>query len=49
MKTGLTMPLVFENIFEPLVPRPADPSGVDALAQRSREFIESVLAGLQQA
>ncbi len=49
MKTGLTMPLAFENIFEPLVPRPADPSGVDALARRSREFIESVLAGLQRA
>jgi sugar phosphate isomerase/epimerase len=49
MKTGLTMPLAFENIFEPLVPRPADPSGVDALARRSREYIESVIAGLQRA
>ena len=49
MKTSLTMPLAFENIFEPLVPRPADPRGVDALAQRSRQFIESVLAGLQHA
>jgi len=49
MKTSLTMPLAFENIFEPLVPRPTDPRGVDALARRSREFIESVLAGLQQA
>ena len=49
MKTGLTMPLAFENIFEPLVPRPADPSGVDTLARRSREYIESVLAGLQHA
>ena len=48
MKTGLTMPLAFENIFEPLVPRPADPSGVDALARRSREYMESVLAGLQR-
>ena len=48
MKMGLTMPLAFENIFEPLVPRPADPRGVDALARRSREFIESVLTGLQQ-
>jgi sugar phosphate isomerase/epimerase len=49
MKTGLTMPLAFENIFEPLVPRPTDPSGVDALARRSREYVESVLAGLQHA
>ena len=49
MKTSLTMPLAFENIFEPLVPRPTDPRGVDALAQRSRQFIESVLAGLQHA
>jgi sugar phosphate isomerase/epimerase len=49
MNTGLTMPLAFENIFEPLVPRPADPSGVDALARRSREYVESVIAGLQRA
>ena len=48
MKTGLTMPLAFENIFEPLVPRPKNPDGVDALARRSREYIESVLAGLQR-
>jgi len=47
MKTGLTMPLAFENIFEPLVPRPLDPIGVDRLARRSREYIESVLAGLR--
>lgn len=47
MNTGLTMPLAFENIFEPLVPRPTDPAGVDAVARRSREYIESVLAGLR--
>lgn len=46
MRTGLTMPLAFENIFEPLVPRPADPAGVDALAKRAREYIESVIRGL---
>ncbi len=46
MRTGLEMPLAFENIFEPLVPRPATPEGVDALARRSREYIESVLRGL---
>ncbi|HUS07878.1 MAG TPA: sugar phosphate isomerase/epimerase [Bryobacteraceae bacterium] len=48
LKTGFVMPLAFENIFEPLVRRPTDPAGVDALARRSREYIESVLRGLQQ-
>ncbi len=47
MRTGLTIPLTFENIFEPLVPRPAAPEGVDALARRAREYIETVLRGLQ--
>ena len=46
MRTGLTMPLAFENIFEPLVPRPAAPEGVDALARRAREYVETVLRGL---
>ena len=49
MNTGLAMPLAFENISEPLVPRPKDPARVDALARRSREFIETVLAGLRFA
>lgn len=47
MRTGLTMPLACENIFEPLVPRPAKPEGVDALARRAREFLETVIRGLQ--
>lgn len=46
--TGLTMPLACENIFAPLVPRPDRPEGVDALARRAREFLEVVVAGLQQ-
>ena len=46
MRTGLTMPLAFENIFEPLVPRPATAEGVDALARRAREYIGGVLRGL---
>ena len=45
--TGRTMPLVFENIFEPLVRRPDAPEGVDALARRAREYMESVIRGLQ--
>jgi len=44
---GLKMPLCFENIFAPLLPRPKDPSGVDALARRAREFMEVVIQGLQ--
>ena len=47
MRTGFTMPLACENIFEPLVPRPAAPEGVDALARRAREYLESVLRGLE--
>ncbi len=37
--TGLEMPLACENIFEPLLPRPARPEGVDALGRRAREFL----------
>jgi sugar phosphate isomerase/epimerase len=47
LRTGLTIPLVCENIFEPLVPRPADPAGIDGLARRSREYLETVIRGLQ--
>ena len=49
MKTGLTMPLAFENIFEPLVARPKSPDGVDALARRAREYVETVVGGLAAA
>jgi len=44
--TGLTMPLCCENISAPLLPRPKTPEGVDALARRAREFLETVIAGL---
>lgn len=47
MNTGLTIPLTFENIFEPLVPRPQVAEGVDILARRAREYVETVLRGLQ--
>ena len=46
--TGLTMPLCCENIFAPLLPRPTKPEGVDALARRAREFLETVTQGLQR-
>lgn len=45
--TGLKMPLCFENISAPVLPRPTDPAGVDALARRAREFTEVVIQGLQ--
>ncbi len=46
--TGLDMPLAFENIFEPLKPRPTTAEGVDELARRAREYVESVIDGLQR-
>jgi sugar phosphate isomerase/epimerase len=46
-KTGLKMPLCCENIFEPLVPRPASPEGIDELAKRAREYLETVTRGVQ--
>lgn len=46
--TGLDMPLCCENIFAPLLPRPSDPEVIDALAQRAREFLEIVIAGLHR-
>jgi sugar phosphate isomerase/epimerase len=46
--TGLTMPLCCENISAPLVPRPKEPEGIDALARRAREFLEIVIQGLHQ-
>ncbi len=47
LRTGLTMPLACENIFEPLTPRPRTADGIDALARRAREFLETVIRGLQ--
>ena len=46
-RTGLTMPLACENIFEPLVPRPSTAEGIDSLARRAREFVETVIRGIQ--
>jgi sugar phosphate isomerase/epimerase len=45
--TGREMPLCCENISAPLVPSPAEPEGIDALARRAREFLEVVTRGLQ--
>ncbi len=46
--TGRTMPLCCENIFAPVIPRPNNPEGVDALARRAREYLEVVIQGLQR-
>jgi sugar phosphate isomerase/epimerase len=45
-QTGRAMPLLCENIFEPLVERPKEAEGIDALARRAREFLETVTRGL---
>jgi sugar phosphate isomerase/epimerase len=45
--TGRVMPLCCENVFAPVLPRPADPEAIDTLARRAREFLEVVVAGLQ--
>jgi sugar phosphate isomerase/epimerase len=45
---GLKMPLAYENIYAPLVPRPREAAAIDALARRAREYLETVIAGLQQ-
>jgi len=47
--TGRKLPLCCENIYEPLVPRPSKPEGIDALARRVREYLETVIAGLRVA
>lgn len=49
MRTGRPMPLAFENIFAPLVPRPKTPEGVDRMARWAREYVETVIEGLKAA
>jgi sugar phosphate isomerase/epimerase len=46
---GRDMPLCCENIFAPLLPRPEKPESIDDLARRAREFLETVIMGLQRA
>ena len=45
--TGLKMPMACETIWEPYTPRPDTPEKVDALARRTREYLEAVVAGLK--
>lgn len=49
LSTGRTMPLCCENIFQPVLGMPATAEGVDRLALRCREFLETVVAGLRSA
>ncbi|MCC2668012.1 MAG: family glycosyltransferase [Armatimonadetes bacterium] len=48
-QTGRKLPLCCENISAPLLPPPTDAAGVDRLALRAREFLETVIQGLQRA
>ncbi|HET6423020.1 MAG TPA: TIM barrel protein [Planctomycetaceae bacterium] len=47
--TGRTMPLAYENLFAPLVPRPTTPEAIGVLARRAREYLETVIAGVQRS
>ena len=49
IRTGLTIPLVCENIFEPLTPRPSNPETIDTLERRAREYLEAVIRGLEHS
>jgi len=46
--SGLTIPLAYENISAPLVPSATTPQEIDRLARRAREFLETVIDGLQR-
>jgi len=45
-QSGRDIPMLCENIFEPVVARPKTPEEVDVLARRAREFLETVGRGL---
>jgi hypothetical protein len=45
--SGRAMPLCCENIFAPVVDRPTNPEGVDRLARQVREYLQTVIAGVQ--
>ena len=45
--TGRKMPLCCENIFAPLVARPTSADGIDALARQVREYLQTIIAGVQ--
>lgn len=45
-RTGRKLPLAVETLTEPYLQRPTDASGVDALARRTREYLDTVVCGL---
>lgn len=48
-KMGIKMPLCFENIFPPVIPRPNTIEGTEKIARQCREYIEIVIAGVHAA
>ncbi|WP_168205302.1 sugar phosphate isomerase/epimerase family protein [Bythopirellula goksoeyrii] len=46
--TGRDLPLCCENVFAPLVSPPSTPEDVDKLASRAREFLATVISGIQR-
>ena len=46
LNTGRATPLCFENVFAPALGMPKTPEGVDRLALRAREYVETVISGL---
>jgi sugar phosphate isomerase/epimerase len=45
--SGRKIPLCCENISAPVVPRPDQPEQLDRLARQVREYLETVVAGIQ--
>jgi sugar phosphate isomerase/epimerase len=45
-RTGRKIPLAIETLWEPYVGRPSTPDGIDSLARRAREYLDSVARGL---
>lgn len=45
--TAREIPLCCENIFKPLLPIPTQPESIDGLAKSVREYLETVISGLQ--
>ncbi len=46
--TGLTIPLAYENISAPLIATASTAEQLDSLARRAKEYVETVIKGLQQ-
>ena len=49
VNNGGKIPLACETVTEPLLPRPETPEGVEELARRARQFLESVVRAVTAA